>query len=183
MLNMKICTNCNQVKPFEAFYASSTHRSGYASWCKVCESERCKIKNQKNREKRLAVARVYRNANKEKINASIKNWQERNKERYAMYFVKHRENNRAYHNEKWMRRDAAKKQRTPTWLSKNHIKQMQVEYELAKWCTEVTGIPYHVDHIVPLQGKIVSGLHVPWNLQVIPAKTNRSKSNRLLETL
>jgi len=75
-------------------------------------------------------------------------------------------------------RKLAKIHRTPKWLTKEHKKQMQTEYSLALWCSKVMGIKYHVDHIVPLQGKQVSGLHVPWNLQVIPAVDNLVKSNQ-----
>ena len=176
---MKLCPHCNQEKPLKAFYRSSTHKSGYASWCIVCEKERNATKNKLNRERRLTTTKAWRDNNKEKSNAAIAAWRQANAERYAQYFVDYRENNRAKVNAKWMKRYTNKKHRTPAWLTAEHHKQIEMEYALAEWCTSVMGEQYQVDHIIPLQGKTVSGLHVPWNLQVITAKENRSKSNQL----
>lgn len=55
---------------------------------------------------------------------------------------------------------------------------IKVIYLACEAITASTGIEHHVDHIVPLQGESVSGLHVWWNLQIIPAKENLSKSNK-----
>lgn len=75
------------------------------------------------------------------------------------------------------KRRAAKLQRTPLWLTQAHHKQIEQFYWEAAEVSKVVGEFYHVDHIVPLQGKTVSGLHVPWNLQILPAKENLSKGN------
>jgi hypothetical protein len=69
---------------------------------------------------------------------------------------------------------------TPKWLTKEHLNQIESFYWLAKLQYELTDEKYHVDHIVPLKGKTVCGLHVPWNLQVIPALENISKGNKIV---
>ncbi len=78
---MKHCPKCNKEKPFEAFYASSTHKSGYASWCKECESERNRLKTQKYRDSRLVKAKQWRDENKDKQAVAIRAWREQNFER------------------------------------------------------------------------------------------------------
>ena len=77
-----------------------------------------------------------------------------------------------------MKRHTAKLQRTPKWLTPDDCWMIEQAYELAVLRKKMFGFDWHVDHIMPLQGKLVSGLHVPMNLQVIPGLENSSKSNR-----
>jgi len=69
--------------------------------------------------------------------------------------------------------------RYPKWLTADDRWMIEQTYELAALRTKMFGFSWHVDHIVPLQGKTVSGLHVPTNLQVIPAIDNIQKGNRV----
>lgn len=72
--------------------------------------------------------------------------------------------------------EAQKINATPKWADKSKINEI---YKKARELTKMTGIQYNVDHIVPLKSKYVCGLHVPANLEPIPAEINKAKSNRI----
>ncbi len=67
------------------------------------------------------------------------------------------------------------KKATPIWADKDAIKQFYIE---AQRLTKETGIKHEVDHVIPIKGKLVSGLHVPANLQILTEKENQTKNAR-----
>ena len=113
-----------------------------------------------NKDKNLASCQRYRETNPDKVRAAVARWNEANPHKATAIAA---------------RRRAAVLLRTPAWA--NHEK-IEAFYEEARALSEATGLVHHVDHIIPLQGKAVSGLHVETNLQILPAQINRSKSNR-----
>lgn len=70
---------------------------------------------------------------------------------------------------------------TPVWLTKEERQHMRELYVQARKLTQLTGERYVVDHIIPLRGECVCGLHVPWNLRVITQEENLKKSNKLVD--
>jgi len=76
-----------------------------------------------------------------------------------------------------MARIASQKQRTPKWADLKAIREF---YDTSHWITEVTGLEHHVDHIIPLNGKLVSGLHIAENLRVLPGPENLSKGSKFM---
>lgn len=117
----------------------------------------------KNAESIRAAAVRYRLENPEKRKQTTRNWRQNNKHLVAAA---------------QQRRHAAELKRTPSWLSDDEHWVMQQAYEIAAVRTKLFGFAWHVDHIIPLQGKRVSGLHVPLNLQVIPGVENMRKLNK-----
>ena len=100
------------------------------------------------------------------------------KEKEKIYNSIRAKENPAYFAQKTRTRKANKLQRTPSWLNAGHWLEIECIY---KYCSSLRriGLNYEVDHIVPLQSKVVSGMHVPWNLQVITGAENSAKGNRI----
>lgn len=120
----------------------------------------------KDPEARKEAARARYTANSEKERARMMKNQRENLDVYAANEGKRR---------------AAKNRATPAWLTQIDYEMMAVSYAMAKEMSDRFGYKFHVDHIAPLKGENICGLHVPLNLQVIPASVNISKSNKYRE--
>lgn len=166
---MRFCSACQ---------SSIEHKHKLAKFCgNVCKNSYWKSNNW---DRVLSAAEKYRNKTErtEKSKQQTRDWIAANKERQ-------RASNRAYHKSKQgdpeylakrrhheALRRARKLQATPKWLSKVQLEQIK---EIYRNCPE----GFHVDHIMPLKGKELSGLHVPWNLQYLPGIVNKMKSNKV----
>jgi hypothetical protein len=122
---------------------------------------------------------AYRTANKLQCRAAIEAWNARNPEKVKAYAKKTKALNSGRTLAHTVKRRLAKINRTPAWLTPDDHWLIEQAYELAAMRTKMFGFSWHVDHTLPLQGKTVSGLHVPTNLQVIPAVDNIRKGNRV----
>ena len=120
----------------------------------------------KNKDKAKESHRLYYLKNKEKI----KTYTENNKERKKKYHKEYRLKNNHLINALQAKRRSLKLNATPKFANLNKIK------EIYKNCPK----GYTVDHIIPLQGNNVCGLHVEWNLQYLTRSENSSKSNKLI---
>ena len=161
---MNKCHKCKQEKPPEMFGKDRSTKSGLARQCRVCKSLTNRTSYEANPEKATARTLQYYYENHEAVREQQADW---------------RKSNRGYINAYEAKRAAQKSQRTPAWLTDADRQWMEDIYTVSKEVSEVTEEPHHVDHIMPLRGKLVSGLHVPWNLQILPAQENMSKGNRL----
>jgi hypothetical protein len=162
----KVCKTCLVNKSVSEFYKQAARGVyGVRGTCKLCDNakkkayrerlgqallDRKKEEYLRNQTSRLAQKQVYRRANKGKINALV------------------------------AARKKVIKQRTPKWLTQDECWMIKEVYELAALRTKMFGFSWHVDHIIPLQGETVTGLHTPYNLQVLPGVENIKKKNKVL---
>ena len=153
----KFCSCCKETKPITDFYRQQINQ------CKQC---------------RNAVISKWRAANREKLleqaRAANVIWYENNKAYAAQKQAAYAKQNKASVNARAAKRRAMQLKLTPAWAK---LDEVAMFYEMAEVLSR-SGVLFHVDHIIPLQGKNVWGLHTQENLQIIPAFKNVKKGNR-----
>lgn len=122
-----------------------------------------------NKEKRAEYGKKYVQANKERIAARLKAHSAKNRKRIAKRMLEYNRKNRGLIAHLSNKYRASKKNSTPCWAD---LAAIQLIYEKAAL------LNMEVDHIIPLQGKTVSGLHVEANLQILSRHENRTKSSK-----
>jgi len=182
LISKQDALNLNLTKFFTGVECSRGHiaeRYVVSRMCVVCAS------NHNTAEGRKEWAKEYRANNHEKIKQyrkdnidNHKDWLVQNKDKTSNHKKTYRQN----HSDKVLASNAKRR-------SAKHFRDVQWDveftnfvateaYDLCKLRQNVTGYAWHVDHVIPLNGKLVSGLHVWNNFAVIPAIQNMSKGNR-----
>lgn len=159
------CARCKTYKPVYAFSLRKDRNYAVHSWCKAC-------KQTYDAAHHAAHALKRREANSAWHKTHHRNTADRSK----TYRLRHPDKKRA---ERATRR-AREMQACPKWLSDFDRFVIFEAYDLSRRRKIATGLAHHVDHVVPLRGKYVCGLHVASNLQVIPATINLRKGRKHL---
>lgn len=168
---MKNCPACSLAKTLDQFNKRAGTKDGLHYICRQCGSERNRIWRINNpdgykkwaeaRKKELSDAnRQYRAHNKDRLKASYHAWQKSNADRMAF-------RNASY--------KAGKQRATPKWADPVRMASVYAE---AKALTTATGIKHEVDHVIPLKGVHVCGLHCESNLQILTRSENARKRNK-----
>jgi hypothetical protein len=187
-MDTKQCTKCKETLSIGAFDKNRKAADGHQAQCKACRKKHAKANkehiaayqkeyNKSNKARLAAYRKEYKKVNKEKALAYDKERYQNNKERMRAQMYEYKKANPDKFIALKAKRRAAKLQRTPKWLTKEDYAQINFYYAEAKRLEKENGAKYHVDHIIPMQGDLVSGLHVPSNLQVITAEENLAKGN------
>ena len=164
-------------------------RVNQIKWIKA-NPEKVKTTRLRNRDKRLKALKEWKKRNREHIKAYKRatwrkyanpiqqaRWKAENIDRVRAYKAKWAKANPGKVLAKLRRRQTAKQNALPAWLSKGQLSEMEELDTTAALLTRHSDEPYQVDHIIPLLGKGVCGLHVPWNLQIMTGCANRKKRN------
>ena len=195
-----VCARCKETKPVSDFMKDTSKRAGRSCYCKKCGVAR---KSEKYHADAAEVARIraknkaYRALNSEKISvqkraayaaggaaaASIRNKQYREKNSkklsayqrayYKGYYLKNRDVIIEKTNSR--RRAVMHNATRRSEFDELVIREAYVLRDMRNGCTNVA---WHVDHIEPLNGFDVCGLHNAFNLAVIPALSNLKKGRK-----
>jgi hypothetical protein len=163
---------------------------------RAANPEKLRAQRLRRRDKRIAEMRAWRARNPERVKQQKRESAKRHpgaqRKRFAKWLAENGERN-LEHKRKWrkenpaavrasrMARYASQTNGTPAWLTRAQKQQILQFYKRAAQMTRDLGMKYEVDHIVPIRGRIVCGLHVPWNLQILTRSENAKKHNKFVD--
>lgn len=156
---MKICSICKVSQDKSCFHKNKSYTPGLDARCKLCKKKTYLETSSAVKER----TRLWKENNVDKKRLANKNWAKVNRQYYAAWASERR---------------ASKLSATVSWDKEFSEFVLEEAFSLAKLRFTMFNFKWHVDHIVPLRGKTICGLHVWNNLQVIPAITNMKKGNR-----
>jgi hypothetical protein len=188
-LLLKKCSHCLECRTLDNYHKDKHKSDGLKSRCKICVSMTRTSREGSKASKdywsawylsnREELPERQKSCPKRKEYAKRRYKEKGEQIRVSQSNYRKTESGRVLHAKKEAKRRACKLNATPQWLTKKHWAEIENLYWLARDLRVTSGEDYHVDHIVPLKGKNVCGLHVPWNLQILPSDLNISKSNKI----
>lgn len=172
----KHCSDCGELKPLTEFHTRRASPDGLAYKCRDCVN-RFSIEW---REKNPGAFKAWYAANKEDRAEYWQAWYSENREARAQSYSAWEKANPAQRNALNAKRRAAQLRAKPAWANLDAI---QAFYTEAARLTKETGIRHEVDHIIPLQGKLICGFHHEDNLQILTRTENAHKRNKFSNEL
>ena len=178
---MKTCSKCKTSKDLIEFYKNKARYDVYCNFCKECDRKkpinkaRKQAYNDRYKAERSEFFKAYYQQyyldRKEQYAERNEKWIEQNRDRWQILGRQNaaKPKTRARHRFQEAKRRAKKLNATPPWVDMAEIKKIYDNCPPG----------YHVDHIIPLNHPLISGLHVPWNLQYLPALENIRKNNKV----
>jgi hypothetical protein len=179
----------NTGKPCKRGHFADRYTTGQCIECVNLQSKEWRIANpekhlasmqkwiKNNRELHGTRVKRWQTANKDKVQTDAKAWVAANPDKVKAKALRYIKKHPDMYTAKAVASVARRAKRVPKWLTAEDRWLMSEAYKLAKMRTNMFGFIWEVDHIIPLRGELVSGLHVPTNLQVLPKAENRIKRN------
>ena len=162
LVSTRTCAECSRLRA-NVVYQTEAGKARLLTW------------REKNKTRVDKVRLIWQRKNKVRLYASDAERQQNNKEKIKLQQAAAKKRRRAAATADENLRRARKLQATPRWANRKEIENI---YKKCKQISDATKIKHHVDHIVPLLGNSVCGLHVENNLQIISATINIRKSNK-----
>lgn len=166
---MKICKKCKEAKSLALFPKNKNCKDGYELSCKVCKRSQQKEWEASNKDKCRAARQRWAENNPDRNPQAKRDHYLKNKEKYYTYASVYAKQNPDWKRERTAARRSALLNRIPSWANLEEIKKIY---------SRATELGLTVDHIIPLRGKYVSGLHVENNLQLLTLSENSIKHNK-----